>query len=247
MDSKENLYSALAKAQGSIKSPTKNKHVNYKDKNNRTIDYSYADLTACYEACIPELSKNGLAITHIFTTINNVFGLATLLTHESGQTLETFYPMRNPTSVPPQAFGSDITYAKRYSLCSIVGFAADEDDDGAIAQDSYSKTPPKTQSKPAPKPIPNLAPKTSGGYLGDYQPQFGKFKLQKLSSIDPDQLWQYIDYIEGKARADQKEITGQVKEFIDAATEYLKGLYQPAAASTDSFNDPNYDPSFEEL
>jgi hypothetical protein len=129
------LAKALAKAQLEIKSASKegfNPH--FKSK--------YADLNAVWEACHEALNKNGLAITQVTKTIDKQLFLETLLIHESGEYVSSEYPVR-PQKDTPQAYGSALTYARRYSLAAICGVCpADEDDDGNAASE-----PPKKQPK----------------------------------------------------------------------------------------------------
>ena len=50
------------------------------------------------------------------------------------------------------SLGSGITYARRYSLCSLVGIAPDgEDDDGSAAQEDSKKAPTAGSRKSYPK------------------------------------------------------------------------------------------------
>jgi hypothetical protein len=47
--------------------------------------------------------------------------------------------------------GGALTYARRYALCSLLGIAADEDDDGATAAETPQvKIQPAKPAKPAP-------------------------------------------------------------------------------------------------
>ena len=62
----------------------------------------------------------------------------------------------------PQQFGASITYAKRYSLCTLFNVIAEEDDDGNEASGNKPTLPKKTPTKLPPKrdttddPIPNF-------------------------------------------------------------------------------------------
>jgi hypothetical protein len=119
------LAAALAKAQGEIENAKFNRtNPHFKNK--------YADLTAIFDAVRAPLSKNGLAVTQTIEVRETGMVLATKLMHSSGEWLGSEYPL--PMSARPQEFGSALTYAKRYSLASIVGVSADEDDDANAAQ-----------------------------------------------------------------------------------------------------------------
>ena len=118
------LSKALAAAQGEMKNATLNR-VNPHFKNR------YADLAAIRDAVVPAMSKHGLAVTQTTDMTEAGFFLTTRVAHESGQWMESVYPLAvNPN---PQAMGSQLTYARRYSLSAIAGISADEDDDAEIA------------------------------------------------------------------------------------------------------------------
>lgn len=123
-ESLDALSKALAAAQGEMKNAVLNR-VNPHFKNR------YADLAAIRDAVVPALSKHGVAVTQFtdFRDGNSV--LVTRLMHESGQWIEGAYPLTQQTN--PQAMGSQLTYARRYTLSAIAGISADEDDDAEIA------------------------------------------------------------------------------------------------------------------
>lgn len=50
---------------------------------------------------------------------------------------------------------------------------------------------------------------------------FGKFKGKTLEQVGVKDLANYVDYIENKAVTDNKAIGGQVKEFVDRASEFI--------------------------
>jgi hypothetical protein len=56
----------------------------------------------------------------------------TILLHESGEKIESFTKILCKSSNDPQAYGSGVTYARRYGLQSLVSLGA-EDDDGNTA------------------------------------------------------------------------------------------------------------------
>lgn len=119
---------ALAKAQAELKNATLNKvNPHFKSR--------YADLAGIRDTVTPVLSKHGLSIVQ-FTTVNQYgFCLVTRLMHESGQYIEGRYPLPELLD-KPQAMGSAVTYARRYTLSAMCGIAAEEDDDGEAAQNS---------------------------------------------------------------------------------------------------------------
>lgn len=117
----DKIAAALAAAQGELTNPPKTKTANL-----GKYKYRYADLAEIIEHVRPVLAKHSLAVVQL-TVADSRNVLVTRLIHASGQYLESTYPL--PTQAAAQDMGSAITYARRYSLCAILGIAADEDDD----------------------------------------------------------------------------------------------------------------------
>jgi hypothetical protein len=121
------LARALAAAQAECKNVTFNKvNPHFRSK--------YADFAAVRDAVIPIFTKHGLSIVQAPTTDNYAgFCLETRLLHVSGEELVWMYPL--PTDMnKPQAIGSAISYARRYTFGSIAAIASEEDDDANAAQ-----------------------------------------------------------------------------------------------------------------
>lgn len=125
------LCAALAKAQGSMKAAVFN-------KTNPHFRSKFADLNSCMDACKQPLAENGLCIMQLPEQINGKDMLVTMLGHSSGQWITSEYPLL-ASKMDSQGFGSAMTYAKRYSLCAMLGIVADEDDDGEEATDPKEK------------------------------------------------------------------------------------------------------------
>lgn len=97
------------------------------------MKYAYADLTDVTEALMPVLTAHGLVFMAMPTVTELGHVLHYRLAHESGQSVDGFYPL--PVNVRSQELGSAITYARRYALCAVTGVApVGDDDDGAKAQ-----------------------------------------------------------------------------------------------------------------
>ncbi len=131
-DEKENLYAALAAAQGEMENAALNKvNPHFKSK--------YADLASIRDATIPALSKHGLAIIQ-FTEFNDgQLILKSRIAHTSGAYIESVYPIISDLS-KPHPTGSALTYAKRYTWSAMCGISAEEDDDGNAAQEKPKKS-----------------------------------------------------------------------------------------------------------
>jgi len=86
--------------------------------------YRYADLSGILEAIIPACLANGLIILQSIDAETS--SLTTRVAHVSGEFVECVYPL--PATVSAQAFGSALTYGRRYSLQALFCLAASDDD-----------------------------------------------------------------------------------------------------------------------
>lgn len=121
------LAAALAKAQSVMKSvPFDRTNPHYKNK--------YATLASVIDTVRGPLAEQGLSYSQPIVRDGDGLYLLTKLMHPSGQWLASEYPLPDPTSVKPQEFGAALTYARRYSLCTILCIAPDDDDDAEGAQ-----------------------------------------------------------------------------------------------------------------
>lgn len=142
------LAMALCKAQGVMEPPTKNKTAKVKMKAGGEYSYNYADLADIMAAVRKPLADHELAISQMI----NGYTLVTILLHSSGEYLCSHYDLAR--NLLPQEFGSEITYARRYSVCGILGFVAEDDDDGISSNNAQKSTPKKEAPKPTSAPPP---------------------------------------------------------------------------------------------
>jgi hypothetical protein len=104
-----------------------------KNATNPHFKSKYADLPTIMEILQPILTKHKvLLLQPICESSNENFIVidTRFVDIDSGQICETTTTIPIGTNKTPQAFGSAITYARRYALCSFLGIVADEDDDG---------------------------------------------------------------------------------------------------------------------
>lgn len=166
------IATALAAAQAEITNPPRNREVTVRsDKGN--YKFKYATLDAIFDAVRPSLTKNGLWFVQTLANGDGKYRLVTTLTHKSGEWLESEQPIlvEKPGS---QAFGSALTYARRYALTAMLGVAADEDDDGNGADGNHIEK--SEDRKAAPKPTGNA-------------PANAKDKAANSAGIDPTVAW----------------------------------------------------------
>lgn len=129
-ESIKNISLALNKAQTSIGAAKK-------DSSNPFFKSKYADLGSIMEVCKEELNKNGISVLQpvgyqVLDNGQTVQYLETILLHESGEFISESMPITVSKQNDPQAQGSAISYARRYSLQSML-FIPAEDDDGESA------------------------------------------------------------------------------------------------------------------
>lgn len=136
-ESVNELFAALAKANGEIKNAVK-------DAENPHFKRDYATLASVLDAVREPLSKNGLSVLQtVRVAEGNHFLLETRLAHASGQWVESETPLLLVKD-DMQGLGSAITYARRYALAAMIGVSHADDDDAEDAIDKENREPPKS-------------------------------------------------------------------------------------------------------
>jgi hypothetical protein len=93
----------------------------------------YADLAEVWRVAKEVLPDNGLVVFQSPSMTDGYICVETMLCHvSSGQWISGTVSLK-PVKADPQAFGSCITYARRYGLACMVGIVADTDDDANAA------------------------------------------------------------------------------------------------------------------
>lgn len=196
------LAEALAKAQSVMKGAKE-------DASNPFYKSTYADLTSVWTACKESLSSNGLAIMQPTTMKDGVIFLVTMLLHSSGQWIKGFYPIM-PVKNDPQALGSAITYARRYSLAALVGVCpAGDDDDAESAMDRPVEKSKPTVSKPvvAQKGLSKGQCAMLDGYFSEDKEAMQKIKdtlhIEQVYDMEPKDFDRTVEFL--KRRKEQRE------------------------------------------
>lgn len=122
------LADALCKAQSQMKEILKTKTAQVKSDKG-SYSYKYAELADLLEAVKPALLGQGLAISQGVDSYELGVKVTTLLMHSSGEHLSSTLSLPVSGSTP-QAYGSAITYARRYALSALLGVGPEDDDDG---------------------------------------------------------------------------------------------------------------------
>lgn len=128
------LVAALCKAQAEFEPVVKaNVNPQFKSK--------YADLATIIQATMPALSKNELAVIQTPSVNGRELTMTTMLVHSSDEWIcnDLTMPATMRNELTAQTIGSACTYSRRYALQSILGIAADLDDDGTEASGGGSR------------------------------------------------------------------------------------------------------------
>ncbi len=165
-ESIKELAAALSKSQGEFPQIRKSRTAKIPMKAGGYYQFKYADLAEIFEAVLPTLSKNGLALSQNTEMRTEGLLLETMLMHSSGEWISSDYPLKLHEKA--QEMGGEITYARRYTVTAVLGVQADDYDSDSISQNAgkedlleKAKTrvaETKKAAAPKPKPLVNHAP-----------------------------------------------------------------------------------------
>lgn len=143
------LAKAVCAAQAVIAPSMKGRTVEVTTRGGDEYSYAYAELDDVWMSCRDALTSNGLALFQPPATEGARVVVTTLLVHgPSGQWMRMEMDLIAERS-SPQAIGSAITYARRYSLMGLIGLVAKGEDDDA--RQAEQKPRQETRS-PVPAP-----------------------------------------------------------------------------------------------
>ena len=136
---------ALVRAQGAMENPPRNRAVQVRTQAG-AYTFRYATLDKITEVTRRALAENGLCVLQPIVSTEKGPALVTRLLHESGQWMECEILMP-PLGTNPQAFGSAVTYLRRYSVSAMLNLAADEDDDADRAEGNHVQDVPPRKDR----------------------------------------------------------------------------------------------------
>jgi hypothetical protein len=121
------------------------------------------------------------------------------------------------------AFMKAETKAKRRVTLSICGLGLLDESEVETIKDAkpFDENMAHIENK---KDEVNLTEQGISSNPGEHQVTFGKYKGQKLKDVDMYELDNYIKWVIDSAKSKGKEITGNVKEFVDNAEAYLTSI-----------------------
>lgn len=151
---KKSFLKALNKIQGLIE-PVK------KDSVNPHFKSRYASLQAVNEAVMPLLTENGFTLVQggvqaSMPGDHRTF-LRTTLTHIDGHSMWFDYPLT--VSDNPQHVASSLTYARRYSICSLFNLSLEDDDGNAATIPTTTREPANAAPAKVNKDVVQFVPK----------------------------------------------------------------------------------------
>lgn len=113
-----------------------------KDSKNPFFKSKYFDINKLIEVVNPVLSKHGLVLLQPILE-GKVY--SRLIDAETGETLESYLEL--PNLPKPQDLGSCVSYYRRYTLASLMGLQATDEDGNKLK----AKSKPVEKTKEAPK------------------------------------------------------------------------------------------------
>ncbi len=165
-----------------------------RDKINPFLKSRYADLSGVWDACRVLLQEYKLAIVQVSGIDAKGCYLETILMHESGEWISSKYPLKPIKPDDPQALGSALTYARRYTLAAILGIVTEDDDaEGAMGRQPQSRVSAAPVKKPLTLDQLNQldALKKAGHHLKNKVDGY-KWKISKLSELSFEQAERLI-------------------------------------------------------
>jgi hypothetical protein len=148
----KSIHSAMAKAFAAIEGATK-------DTNNPFFKTKYADLGSVVAAIKPALAANDLWFRQASHERDGGICIETIVGHASGEEISFGNLFVPAIKNDPQAFGSAMTYARRYSLQSAFGVCPEDDDGNAAAKAANDRV-----NNPTPVEKKERAPALAGPY-----------------------------------------------------------------------------------
>ena len=139
------IAAALAKAQAQLVNPEKSLVATIRSDGRRGAEqtFRYAPLSSGLDIVRKTLSQHEIATVQT-TSIDEAAGivrLSTVLAHASGEWIASDWPVCPIAETErPQRMGAALTYARRYSLFTLVGIAGEDDLDAPDLMDPDPET-----------------------------------------------------------------------------------------------------------
>jgi hypothetical protein len=210
------IAAALAKAQAQLVNPEKSLVATIRSNGPRGTEqtFRYAPLSSGLDIVRKTLSQHEIATVQT-TSIDDAGGivrLSTVLAHASGEWIASDWPVCPIAETEtPQRMGAALTYARRYSLFTLVGIAGEDDLDAPDLTDSTPETEtPRTNRKTADNGGQQNAPDRLPG-RGGRANKSGSASLQSelSAALSASLRAELLRQIEGLSSADEAALWAQ--------------------------------------
>lgn len=187
-----------------------------KDAQNPHFKNDYATLESTINASKTILAKHDLALCQT-VTIDNV--LVTTIFHKSGEMLQSEMKLLlNKQDM--QQLGSALSYARRYSILSMLNMAQEDDDAQAVSHPAKVTAPaaaPKVKAQEHPSISLNLTPPAA-----IYKIANGKNKGRKIEDMSNDEIQSQITQMTEYYEKQKEAPYGSFKDDLRNMTKYLE-------------------------
>ena len=181
-------------------------------KSTQAYSYKYADLGSIIEGTKEILGQHGLHVKHqmdfeILANGEMMHVMITEIRHDSDEFFRSYFPIKSidlKGQNAHQAFGSAMTYARRYCLSALLNIAQVDDDGKAAGQKGgIQKASGAKQSYSKPTAAQNLTQSTGGKPASTKQIEFLKTLV-----ADTGHTWE--KYLESKGVSFEKDLKSDV-------------------------------------
>lgn len=149
MDLQEREMNRLAKIAFNKDFTSMQSEITTVTKSKQGHNYKYATLEDIVDIVRPTLEKHGFAVSFGVNTTSDIIVTCTLM-HKEGHSIETTMQLpadKTGSKNAVQAIGSSVSYAKRYTLSSLLNIATRDDDDAQAAMQQDQRTITRGQSQ----------------------------------------------------------------------------------------------------
>ena len=149
MDLQEREMNRLAKIAFNKDFTSMQSEITTVTKSKQGHNYKYATLEDIVDIVRPTLEKHGFAVSFGVNTTTDIIVTCTLM-HKEGHSIETTMQLpadKTGSKNAVQAIGSSVSYAKRYTLSSLLNIATRDDDDAQAAMQQDQRTITRGQSQ----------------------------------------------------------------------------------------------------
>lgn len=149
MDLQEREMNRLAKIAFNKDFTSMQSEITTVTKSKQGHNYKYATLEDIVDIVRPTLEKHGFAVSFGVNTTSDIIVTCTLM-HKEGHSIETTMQLpadKTGSKNAVQAIGSSVSYAKRYTLSSLLNIATRDDDDAQAAMQQDQRIITRGQSQ----------------------------------------------------------------------------------------------------